>query len=152
MFRTRVRDWLAENLPPKLTDERTEDAYPGEERREAVLEFNRSHARQGWLAAAWPREYGGLGAGYMDQYILSEEGCYAVAPLIININRVGYTGPTIMASVTSSAARPALLVAAHPRSSATSSLRAASDCRGPNSAAGRSAQWSWFAACCRGYG
>ncbi len=59
-------------------------------------DFSRWLAERGWLVPGWPREHGGSGATYIQQLVITEELVYHDAPVSINTNRVGYTGPTIM--------------------------------------------------------
>ncbi|TMC00685.1 MAG: hypothetical protein E6J42_00100 [Chloroflexi bacterium] len=58
-------------------------------------EFTKKLASKGWVAPAWPKEYGGQGMGYMKQVVLSEELAYSRAPNTALIG-VTYAGPTII--------------------------------------------------------
>lgn len=75
-FRTRVKDFIANNwTPPAIT------ARPGDQQtNEADRAYEKRLAEHGWLTMAWPKEYGGLGASYMEQLIFREESAYARAP------------------------------------------------------------------------
>ena len=53
-------------------------------------------AERGWIAPAWPVEYGGAGMGVLDQFILNEEMAEARAEGP-NILTTGFIGPTIIA-------------------------------------------------------
>ena len=58
-FRQEVRDFLAAELPPDW------QGHVGElqpEQFDFDLEMRRKLADRGWLALAWPKEYGGGGA------------------------------------------------------------------------------------------
>jgi len=75
-FRDEVRAWLGANLPAELKDK----AYlPKEE----LLRWHRILARKGWVAPAWPKEWGGTGWNVVQRYIFEEELGYAGAPPII---------------------------------------------------------------------
>jgi 3-oxocholest-4-en-26-oyl-CoA dehydrogenase alpha subunit len=51
-------------------------------------------AADGWLGIGWPKEYGGQGRGYIDQFIFFDESMRAGAPVpMLTINSVA---PTIM--------------------------------------------------------
>jgi alkylation response protein AidB-like acyl-CoA dehydrogenase len=52
-------------------------------------------AKKGWVAPAWPKEYGGAGLGMMEQFILNEEFAEARVP---NVGGMGTSmiGPTII--------------------------------------------------------
>jgi alkylation response protein AidB-like acyl-CoA dehydrogenase len=59
-------------------------------------QFNRRLAERGWIAPAWPKQYGGLGATYIEQMIFSEELASAGAPGGGRIFGVGMVGPTLI--------------------------------------------------------
>ena len=76
-FRDDVRGWLRAHLPADLRDK--------------VARYERSHgttyarwhrilAAKGWIAPAWPREWGGTGWNVVQRYIFEEECGYAGAP------------------------------------------------------------------------
>ena len=76
-FRDRVRTWLSENLPGELRDKVLAYAPLSKE------ELRRWHAilaKQGWVAPAWPREWGGTGWSAVERYLFEEECGYAGAP------------------------------------------------------------------------
>lgn len=54
-FRAMVRSWLEENCPPECR-------HPGHRlRRHEIRHWTEKLAKQGWIAPAWPRQYGGMG-------------------------------------------------------------------------------------------
>ncbi len=79
-FRTEVRRFLRSEIPADW---------------DFAREFTKKLASKGWVAPAWPKEYGGLGMGYMKQVVLSEELAYSRAPNTALIG-VTYAGPTII--------------------------------------------------------
>ena len=90
-FRQEVRAWLDEQLPPGWHEqERGPD-----EGFEFSRAFTRKLAEKGWIAPAWPREYGGMGATFVQQLIFNEEMAYRRAPNTV-ANAVGLVGPTII--------------------------------------------------------
>jgi alkylation response protein AidB-like acyl-CoA dehydrogenase len=52
-------------------------------------------AKKGWIAAAWPAEYGGAGMTIMQQFIFNEELALARAPRPGGIG-IAMAGPTII--------------------------------------------------------
>jgi alkylation response protein AidB-like acyl-CoA dehydrogenase len=58
--------------------------------------FNKKLAQKGWIAPAWPKEYGGLGATHLEQMIFSEELAYRRAPNGQRVFSVGMIGPTLI--------------------------------------------------------
>ncbi len=62
----------------------------------AMGEWREKLASKGWVAPAWPKEYGGAGLGTMEQFILNEEFAEAGAPQVGGMG-VSMAGPTIIA-------------------------------------------------------
>ena len=73
-FREQVRSFIQEHW--------SEGARVREdlERPERVKEYQKRLADAGWLTMAWPEEYGGGGASYIEQMIFAEESTFAQAP------------------------------------------------------------------------
>ena len=93
-FREEVRAFIRENLPDWWGGRNDrEDMSP--EETEVSREMVRKLARKGWLTMAWPQEYGGMGAGPMQQLIYNEEMSYARAPGAGNLG-TAMVGPTLM--------------------------------------------------------
>jgi alkylation response protein AidB-like acyl-CoA dehydrogenase len=91
-FRSEVRTFLRSELPPEWDYDPFELT---EERWGFARDFTKKLAGKGWVAPAWPQEYGGQGMGYMKQVVLSEELAYHRAP---NTSLIGvtYAGPTVI--------------------------------------------------------
>ena len=92
-LRKEVREFLAEALPKRGTG----PVRPtSQENWEEQLAFNKKLAKKGWVAPAWPKEYGGLGWSHINQMIFSEELSYAGAPDGGRVFNVGMIGPTLI--------------------------------------------------------
>ena len=91
-LRHEVRAWLAANVEPAIES----FFYAEEEDPPALRAFNKKLAAKGWIAPAWPKEYGGMALGPVEQLIFSEEMSYSRAPSGGRGPAVGYAGPTIM--------------------------------------------------------
>jgi alkylation response protein AidB-like acyl-CoA dehydrogenase len=96
-FRRELLGFLDQELPPNWEGP---DAFGEEEREEqAAWEFRRQFTRKladrGWLAMAWPKEYGGLGASHMQQLIYNEVMSYHNAPGAFSMG-VAWVGPAVM--------------------------------------------------------
>src|SRR5215510_3283974 len=93
-FRDKVRAWLAANKP------RDEDGGRAEGQR-AFIESRRAWQKKlhgaGYVGITWPKEYGGRGAGFMEQLIFNDEMILAHAPEPINVIGLGMGGPVIIA-------------------------------------------------------
>ena len=76
-FRDEVRAWLRANLPADL---QTRVAAYEHLSREDLLRWHRILAKQGWVAPAWPKEWGGTGWNVVQRYIFEEELGYVGAP------------------------------------------------------------------------
>lgn len=96
-LRTEVRDFLDASLP-KASDSgggqlgsRTDEAF------EEAKKFNAELGKRGWIAPAWPKEYGGLGASIYEQMVFNEEFGYHGAPDTGTRGfGVGMIGPTLI--------------------------------------------------------
>jgi alkylation response protein AidB-like acyl-CoA dehydrogenase len=51
----------------------------------------------GYVGITWPKEYGGRGAGFMEQLIFNDEMILAQAPEPINVIGLGMGGPVVLA-------------------------------------------------------
>lgn len=60
------------------------------------MDFIQKLAAKGWIAPAWPKEYGGLAWSHIKQMIFSEELSYAGAPDGGRVFNVGMIGPTLI--------------------------------------------------------
>ena len=99
-WRQEVREFIRTQLPEELKpgnegtrDRRIEMGPFGAG--EAWKVWNKRLAAKGWIAPAWPREYGGAGMSVMEQFIFNEEMAEARAPRPGGI-ATGFAGPTIM--------------------------------------------------------
>ena len=96
-FRRQVRDWLERSLPPGSGQAGLRGpAEPG-----ARIAFAKAWQRQlyegGWAGLAWPEEYGGRGAGVLEQLVWSEEYARAWAPdLIMLAVGIDLVGPVLI--------------------------------------------------------
>jgi len=79
-FREDVRTWLASNLPPDLKQKVAGYAHLS---KDDLLRWHRILAKQGWVAPAWPKEWGGTGWNVVQRYIFEEELGYAGAPPLV---------------------------------------------------------------------
>jgi alkylation response protein AidB-like acyl-CoA dehydrogenase len=87
-FREEARQFIAENYPASLRGKQDE----GEElAKEDFLSWHRVLAKKGWVAPAWPKEYGGPGWTTVQRFIWSEELARAdTLPILpFGINMVG---------------------------------------------------------------
>ena len=91
-FRDEVRAWLGANLPAELREkvERYEHLSKDE-----LLRWHRILAKKGWVAPAWPREWGGTGWNVVQRYIFEEELGYAGSPPLIPFG-LAMCGPVLL--------------------------------------------------------
>jgi alkylation response protein AidB-like acyl-CoA dehydrogenase len=94
-FRATVRAWLDEHLTDRYRGLGSA-LDPDPETLERLHEWNRLLADAGYAAIAWPPEYGGQGAGVMDQVVLAEEMARAEAPTTLNPIGLANIAPAIM--------------------------------------------------------
>jgi alkylation response protein AidB-like acyl-CoA dehydrogenase len=94
-LRAEVRTFLDQTLGsepgPGGFGSRTDDDF------QEALVFNKKLGERGWIAPAWPREYGGLGASIYEQMVFNEEFGYRGAPDTGTRGfGVGMIGPTLI--------------------------------------------------------
>jgi alkylation response protein AidB-like acyl-CoA dehydrogenase len=94
-FRKELRAWLAANL--------TDEVIAAGHRRgrdpetfETLRAWDATLADAGWGAVSWPQEYGGRGAGVLEQLIFAEETIHARAPVPLNVIGMNNIAPAIM--------------------------------------------------------
>lgn len=97
-LRAEVRGWLATNLDPALCvdDPKDERVAPDRETFEKRRIWQRTMYASGWVGIAWPKEYGGRGAGLLEQVIFDEEYTNAHAPVLPGYSGIALCGPTLM--------------------------------------------------------
>src|SRR6266566_6765738 len=92
-FRDGVRSWLASHKP--------RDEAPAGEGQRAFIDRRRAWQKKlfeaGYVGITWPKEYGGRGAGFMEQLIFNDEMILAKAPDPINVIGLGMGGPVVIA-------------------------------------------------------
>ena len=79
-FRDQVRGWLEANLPADLREKVAHYAHLS---KDDLLRWHRILAKQGWVAPAWPKEWGGTGWNVVQRYIFEEELGYVGSPPLI---------------------------------------------------------------------
>ena len=99
-LRQEVRQFLREQMPDLDPIDRvgsigslvvTDDGF------EKAKRFNKKLAERGWIAPAWPKEYGGLGASIYEQMVFNEEFGYAGPPDTgTRVLGVGLLGSTLI--------------------------------------------------------
>ena len=96
-FRQEVRQWLRDEIPERWIEldpgiwEETEESWA------LARGFQRRLGEKGWLAPAFPREYGGLELSHMKRLVLAEELAYNRAPVSVEVEiTVNWVAPSIM--------------------------------------------------------
>jgi alkylation response protein AidB-like acyl-CoA dehydrogenase len=79
-FRDEVRTWLRGNIPAELHAKVARYQHLS---KEELLRWHRILAKQGWIAPAWPQQWGGTGWNVVQRYIFEEECGYAGAPALV---------------------------------------------------------------------
>jgi len=97
-FRAELRAWLAANLAERFRAVgATGGLAPRAERMALLREWNARLADAGFAAVHWPREYGGRGAGLIEQVVWVEEMHRAGAPPTVNPIGLANIAPALMA-------------------------------------------------------
>jgi alkylation response protein AidB-like acyl-CoA dehydrogenase len=92
-LRGEIRSWLTVHW--NAAAHQRERQRPFHERG-VDAQFSRLLADQGWIAASWPPEYGGLGFGPLEQYVLMEEMSLARAPTSAHNVAAEIIGPALI--------------------------------------------------------
>jgi alkylation response protein AidB-like acyl-CoA dehydrogenase len=79
-FRDEVRAWLQAHLPRDLKEKVANYAHLS---KDDLMRWHRILADKGWVAPAWPTQWGGTGWNPVRRYIFEEELGYAGAPPLI---------------------------------------------------------------------
>jgi len=95
-FRAEVRAFLDECLPAGWGTLEYEGPRDEASRVEFQREWQRRLFEAGLVAIAWPKEYGGRDAGFVQQMIYDSEMARRRAPDPINRSAIAYIGPTII--------------------------------------------------------
>ena len=106
-FRTEVRAYIEAECPPGIRRRGFNAMFGGggwddlRMSREEYFKINGGWAKKladrGWIAPAWPKEYGGAGMSVMQQFIFNQEMANAGAPRGGNYGiGTGWAGPTII--------------------------------------------------------
>ena len=94
-FRKELRAWLAANLSEVVVAAgRRRGRDP--ETFEVLRAWDATLADAGWGAVSWPQEYGGRGAGVLEQLAYAEETIHARAPVPLNVIGMNNIAPAIM--------------------------------------------------------
>ncbi len=97
VWRSQVRDFLKTELPAEIVGQFSFRAGP--EVRDGFERWRQALTSRGWIAPAWPKEYGGASMTAMDQFILNQEFAEARAPGLGGLG-VMMLGPTLISSGT----------------------------------------------------
>ncbi|MFG1934708.1 acyl-CoA dehydrogenase family protein [Mycobacterium sp. NPDC048908] len=94
-FRKELRAWLAANLTDEVVAagrrrDRDADTFA------TLRAWDAASADAGWGAVSWPQEYGGRGAGVLEQLAHAEETIRARAPVPLNVIGMNNIAPAIM--------------------------------------------------------
>jgi alkylation response protein AidB-like acyl-CoA dehydrogenase len=95
-FREACRAWLEAHVPWQWHDPAFRETLSAAEEMAFLKEWQRTLYDGGWVGLAWPKEYGGCGATYMEQVIFNQEMARAKAPPIVNVLGLIIAGPTLM--------------------------------------------------------
>ena len=91
-FRSEVREWIAQAMPPHIATKATHDAaFSNAE----VMEWHKVLAAKGWVAPHWPKEFGGPGFDATQRFIFGQELELAGAPQLSPFG-LSMVGPLIM--------------------------------------------------------
>ena len=91
-FRTEVRTWLDANLPKTISAKVLAHKHVA---KEETVQWHKILAKKGWIAPAWPVEWGGTGWNATQKHIFEEECARAGTPAILPFG-LAMVAPVIM--------------------------------------------------------
>ena len=97
-FRTEVQDVIQTKLPSRYEnggDWEVDRVHEDPAARQAASDWADALSDKGWVAPAWPKEYGGAGLSPMEQFIFKQEMALANAPGVGG-QGVSQLGPTLI--------------------------------------------------------
>ena len=95
-WRTEVREFIENERPAKYDAEATPQQQARQMRGESWMkEWRTKLSSKGWVAPAWPKEYGGADLTVMEQFILNEEFAENRVPGVGGMG-ASMIGPTII--------------------------------------------------------
>ena len=89
-FQQEVRSFIADNYPDRLR----KFSRRGEMEKNDFLEWHKVLHKKGWVAPAWPKEYGGTGWTITQRYIWQEENAHAETQPLLPFG-LSMVGPVI---------------------------------------------------------
>ncbi|MGO1121076.1 acyl-CoA dehydrogenase family protein [Rhodovibrionaceae bacterium A322] len=90
-FRQEVREFLRSNLPETVFDRSDRGLHPS---KEDIVQWQKILHKKGWIAPAWPVEYGGTGWSLTQRYIYNQEHFLSGAPQTVPFG-LSMVGPVI---------------------------------------------------------
>ena len=102
-FRKEVQEFIKTELPPELAKRGGGAMFGGGSGRFSSPDYWKLLGgwltklnERGWVAPAWPKEYGGAGLSVVEQFILSQEMAMTGAPRSPNVIALGWVGSTLI--------------------------------------------------------
>jgi alkylation response protein AidB-like acyl-CoA dehydrogenase len=95
-FRAEVRSWIEANLERPWNEEVRDPAHDAKGLVEVRRRWQRKLHEAGYLAMGWPAEWGGRGAGEVEEAILQEELYRADSPQVPNFLGISLLGPALI--------------------------------------------------------
>ena len=94
-FRTEVRDFIQKEIKSDLKDSDLAERGMYRGAFERLKDLRAKLSSKGWIAPAWPKEYGGAGLSVMEQFIMNEEFAENRVPPVGGMG-VSMVGPTLI--------------------------------------------------------
>jgi alkylation response protein AidB-like acyl-CoA dehydrogenase len=94
-FRADVREFIAKEISSTLKEGDLFETGMYRNAFERLKDVRQKLATRGWIAAAWPKEYGGANLSVMEQFIMNEEFAENRVPQVGGMG-VSMVGPTLI--------------------------------------------------------
>ena len=94
-FRSEVREFIEKEIAETVKDADPEQGIYRRAGQERLRDVRQKLAKRGWIAPAWPKEYGGASLSVMQQFIMNEEFAEHRVPPVGGMG-VSMVGPTLI--------------------------------------------------------
>lgn len=96
-LRSDIREFVRKELPSDWAGGGYAEEYGDEYGWELAQMMAKKLAAKGWLTMSWPREYGGLAASHMENFVYRDEMAYHMVPgTDMGVGGVTWIGPSLI--------------------------------------------------------
>ncbi len=95
-FRSEIREFVKEHIPQNEYGHMFEEEHE-DKSWEFSMSIAKKLAQKRWLTLTWPKEFGGMGASFMERLVFSEEvGYWGIPGVGMGVSGTAWVGPSLM--------------------------------------------------------